>query len=220
MSLDFVFSSYRIVTHTQRFERKEVLGTFLSGSFVSRILTNVLPELSTTNADRNSWVALVVRPRAEQKAEAGLLNAGIETFVAWRDVRRRWSDRIKVIRENLFPGYVFCRSAYSDRTLVLRQPGVESVVTVNRNPAPIPNHEIDAVRRLLLSGLPLGPWPFLSVGQGVRIAHGLLAGFEGTLIRDCSSWRVVVSINALQRSVAVQVDRDTIVPLSRSPSAA
>jgi transcription antitermination factor NusG len=171
------------------------------------------PELSPGNGNTNSWVAVVVRPRAEQKAEAGLVNAGIETFVAWRNIRRRWSDRIKVIRENLFPGYVFCRSAYSDRTIVLRQPGVASVVTVDRNPAAIPNHEIDAVRGLLESGLPLGPWPFLTAGQGVRIAHGLLAGFEGTLVRDCSAWRVVVSINALQRSVAVQIDRDMVVPL-------
>src|SRR5262249_50034043 len=156
----------------------------------------------------NPWIALVVRPRSEHKAEAGLCNAGIETFVAWHGVRRRWSDRVKVVRENLFPGYVFCRSTYANRMVIMRQPGVESIVTFNRAPAPIPDQDIDAVRVLLECGVPLGPWPFLTTGQRVRIERGLLSGIEGTIVRDAAAWRIVVSIQALQRSVAVQVERD------------
>jgi len=85
-------------------------------------------------------------------------------------------------------------------------------VSFDSRPALIPNDEISSLRRAVDSQLPLGPWPFLSVGQRVRIEKGLLAGLEGTLARDATAWRVVVSINALQRSVAVQVDRDMIVP--------
>jgi transcription antitermination factor NusG len=160
------------------------------------------------------WIAVIIRPRAEQKAEKSLAGAGLETFVAWHGVRRRWSDRVKVIHENVFPGYLFCRSTFEDRLTVLRQPGVAGVVSFCRAPAFIPDEQIAAVRRMLASELPLGPWPFLSAGQRVRVERGVLAGLEGTLVRDSSAWRVVVSVEALQRSIAVQVDRDQIYPLA------
>ncbi len=159
------------------------------------------------------WVALVVRPRLERKVEVGLANAGIESFVAWHGVRRRWSDRIKVVERNLFPGYIFCRSTFDERTRVIRQPGVEWVVSFNHAPALIPDHEIDAVRRMIGSGLPFGPWPFLKTGQRVRVERGILAGVEGILARDCSAWRVALNVDALQRSIAVEVDRDMICPI-------
>jgi transcription antitermination factor NusG len=159
------------------------------------------------------WVALVVRPRAERKVQAGLANAGLETFVPWHGVRRRWSDRVKVLEQNLFPGYIFCRSTFAERLLVMHQPGVEWVVSFDRTPALIPDDQISALRVAVRSGLPLGPWPFLKAGQRVRIERGVLAGIEGTLTRDSSAWRIVVSVEALQRSVAVEVDRDLIRPV-------
>jgi transcription antitermination factor NusG len=155
------------------------------------------------------WIALVVRPRAERNVQARLANANIESFVPWHRVRRRWSDRVKVLEENLFPGYVFCRSAFAERFTVLKQPGVQLVV------GSIPEPEIVALRRTIASELPLGPWPFLHSGQRVRIEHGVLAGIEGTLARDCPGWRVVISVDALQQSVAVEVDRDMIRPMER-----
>jgi transcriptional antiterminator NusG len=139
---------------------------------------------------------------------------GLETFVPWHGVRRRWSDRVKVVDQNLFPGYLFCRSSFDQRHAVMRQPGVECVVSFDRTPAVIPDEEIVALRRAIDSGLPLGPWPFLKAGQRVRIRRGALAGIEGTLVRDSDAWRVAVSVNALQRSIAVEVDRDMICPLS------
>lgn len=159
------------------------------------------------------WIALVVRPRLERKVESGLSNVGIESFIAWHGVRRRWSDRVKVVQENLFPGYIFCRSTFDDRGVVMRQPGVEWVVSFNHAPALIPHQEIDAVRRMISSGLPFGPWPFLKTGQRVRVERGALAGVEGILARDCSAWRVALTVDALERSVAVEVDRDMIRPI-------
>jgi transcription termination/antitermination protein NusG len=159
------------------------------------------------------WVAVVVRPRAERKVQAGLTNAGLETFVPWHGVRRRWSDRVKILEQNLFPGYIFCRSTFTERLLVMNQPGVEWVVSFDRTPALIPDHQIAALQVAVRSGLPLGPWPFLKAGQRVRIERGVLAGIEGTLTRDSSAWRIVVTVEALQRSVAVEVDRDLIRPI-------
>jgi transcription antitermination factor NusG len=165
-------------------------------------------------SDPAPWVAVVVRLRAERRVQTGLDHAGLETFVPWHGVRRRWSDRVKVIEQNLFPGYLFCRSTFDQRLTVMRQPGVECVVSFNHAPAFIPDDEIAALRRAVGSGLPLGPWPFLKAGQRVRIERGILAGIEGTLVRDSETWRIAVSVNALQRSIAVEVDRDMICPLS------
>jgi len=117
------------------------------------------------------------------------------------------------LQQNLFPGYIFCRSTFAERLRVIGQPGVEAVVGFNHTPALVPDDEITAVRRAILSGLPLGPWPFLTGGQRVRIERGVLAGIEGMLARDSTAWRVAVSVNALQRSIVVEVDRDLIRPI-------
>jgi transcription antitermination factor NusG len=156
------------------------------------------------------WVALVVKPRAESKVQAGLTTAQLENFVPWHKVRRQWSDRVKTLAQNLFPGYVFCRSTFAERMVVMNQPGVRGVVSFDRTPALIPDAEIAALRRVLDSGLPVGPWPHLEAGQRVRIDQGALAGTEGRLTRDSMAWRLVLSVDALQRSVAVEVDRDMI----------
>jgi transcription antitermination factor NusG len=166
------------------------------------------------NCEPAPWVALLVRPRAERRVQMGLTNLGLETFVAWHGVRRRWADRVKVLEQNLIPGYVFCQSAFSERLAVMHQTGVERVVSFNRSPALIPDAEIASLKRAVRSQLPLGPWPYLKAGQRVRIEKGVLAGMEGTLARESSGWRVVVSVSALQRSIAVEVDRDMIVPES------
>ena len=160
----------------------------------------------------SDWIALIVRHRAERKVQKGLANLGLETFVAWHGVRRRWADRIKILEQNLIPGYVFCRSTVAERIAVMRQAGVEKVLTFNRTPALIPDPEIASLKRAIGSELPLGPWPYLRAGQRVRIENGVLAGMEGTLARESAGWRVVVTISALQRSIAVEVDRDMIAP--------
>jgi transcription antitermination factor NusG len=165
------------------------------------------------------WVALVVRPRAERKIQAGLANLELETFVPWHGVRRRWSDRVKTIEQNLFPGYVFCRSDFPQRFSVLNQPGVQCVVSFDRRPAVIPDDEISSLRRALESNLPLSPWPFLKTGQRVRVTEGALAGIEGTLVRDSAACRVVISVDALERSIAVQLDRDAVCPVNTPPGA-
>ena len=160
------------------------------------------------------WVALVVRPRAERKIQAGLANLELETFVPWHGVRRHWSDRVKTIEQNLFPGYVFCRSDFARRFSVLNQPGVQCVVSFDHRPAVIPDDEISSLRRAVESNLPLSPWPFLKTGQRVRVTEGALTGIEGTLVRDSTACRVVISVDALERSIAVQLDRDAVCPVN------
>ena len=158
----------------------------------------------------SAWFAVRVRPKHERTAATGLERLGFEQYVPLHRVRRRWSDRLKEIDAVLFPGYIFCRFASSERTRVLSCPGVESVVRRGKTDIPVDDAELAAVRALVASGRPLLTWPHLHIGQRVAIEHGPLSGLRGVIVRDADNWRVVVGIEALNRSVAVEVDREMI----------
>lgn len=152
------------------------------------------------------WFALTVKPQHEKAVQRYLIGRGVEAYAAFHTVRRRWSDRVKSVDVPLFPRYVFCRSTFEDRFAVLRAPGVQSIVTLGGVPAAIPNSEIDAIKRSIAANALLRPWPYLCIGAVARICSGPLAGLEGIVVREKSACRVVVSVNALQRSVAVEVE--------------
>lgn len=156
------------------------------------------------------WRAVTVKPNHERAAAQALEWKGWETFLPLYRSRRRWSDRIKELELPLFAGYVFCRFAAPDKGRVLSTPSVVSVVGFAGRPAVVPDEEIEAVRLMTGSGLAVGPWPYLRVGQRVRIEAGPLHGLEGILIQVKDAWRVVVSVELLQRSVAAEVDRDSV----------
>ena len=161
------------------------------------------------------WFAAVTRPHHEKAAAQSLEKAGWETFLPLYRSRRVWSDRIKELDLPLFSGYVFTRFAWQSRVRVLRFPGIHSIVSFGRRPAPIPEEEMAAVRRMVASGLPVEPWPFLRVGQRVRLERGPLEGLEGILIQVKRGWRVVVSVELLRRSVAAEVDRMWVAPVNQ-----
>ena len=156
------------------------------------------------------WFALTAKPRHEKAVAENLRSKGLESFLPLYRVRRHWSDRIKSVDLPLFPGYVFCRFAYASRLPVLNTPGVRSVVGFANAPAPIADQEISRIQAIQASGLPAQPWPYVQVGQMARIEYGSLAGLEGVLIREKDSLRVVVSVELLQRAVAIEIDRDII----------
>ena len=158
----------------------------------------------------NPWFALTARPRHEKAVAQILHNKGLEPFLPLYRARRQWTDRVKPVDLPLFPGYVFCRFAYTSRLPVLTTPGVTSVVGFGNVPAPVSDAEISRIQTILASGLPAQPWPYLRVGQLARIERGSLAGLEGVLLREKDSLRVVVSIELLRRAVAVEIDRDMI----------
>lgn len=159
-----------------------------------------------------SWFALTARPKHEHTAERGLRNQGFEAYLPVHRVRRRWSDRTKEMDSVLFPGYVFCRFAQSDKMRVLNSPGVRSIVGSRREPEPVDDVEISAVRALIASGRAIQPWPYLRAGQKVVIEQGPLASLRGVVVRAKDSWRVVVSVDALGCSVAVEVDSGMVAP--------
>lgn len=162
------------------------------------------------------WFAVRVRSNHERIAAMHLRERGYEEFSPSWKTERRWSDRTKEMDQFLFPGYVFCRLNPSDRLPVLTAPGVVDLVGFGKIPAPIPEHEIENVRRMVQSGLFVMPWPFLELGHRVLIERGPLAGVEGILDEVKGKCRLVVSVQLLQRSVSAEVDRDWIRPLGRS----
>src|SRR5713101_8918472 len=118
------------------------------------------------------WFAVQTRSRYENLVATLLRGKGYELFLPVYKSRRRWSDRIKELELPLFPGYLFCRFNPLDRFPILVTPGVTGVVGYGKSPAPIDDAEIAAIQAAVQSGLPKEPWPFLKLGQKVRVDYG------------------------------------------------
>jgi transcription elongation factor/antiterminator RfaH len=161
------------------------------------------------------WYALQCWLRKESLIAAQLEGQGLECFLPKYKSIREWSDRKKEVEQPLFPGYLFCRFDYTDRRPVVVTPGVLQVVGCGRKPTPIEDHEIQAIQVALASGVPGQPWPYLEVGERVRIHTGKLSGIEGILINFKGNHRVVLSVTLLQRSVALEVDLSWVASLEK-----
>jgi transcription antitermination factor NusG len=148
-----------------------------------------------------------------------LSDRGYEQFAPSFKSERRWSDRTKEIDEYLFPGYVFCRFDPGNRLALLTAPGVVNLVGFGKNPEPIPDEEIERVRRMVESGVVVSPFPYVEVGQNVLIERGPLAGLEGIFVEAKGRTRLVVSVNLLHRSVSAEVDRQSVRPVRGSAMA-
>ena len=156
------------------------------------------------------WFALLVRASREKSARLLLENVGYECFLPISKYMRRWSDRMKEVEVPLFPGYLFCRMNPNDRLPVLMTPGVIQIVGTGKTPIPVEEQEIAAIQRVEKSGLSTMPWPYLQVGHVARIEEGPLRGMTGIVIRIKSGLKLVLSVNLLQRSIAVEIDRSWI----------
>ncbi len=165
------------------------------------------------------WYALRVRSRWEKLVADALRGKGYHGFLPTYAVRNRWSDRLQRVEVPLFPSYVFCRLDVARRLPVLVTPGVIGIVGLGKIPAPIPDCEIEAIQAVARAGAPAVPWPYLRVGQAVRVTRGALRDVEGILIAVRKEFKIVLSVNMLQRSVAVEVDRDCIEPKDSYASA-
>ncbi|PYS04725.1 MAG: NusG-like protein [Acidobacteria bacterium] len=158
------------------------------------------------------WFALRVRSQCENSVAAVLAGKGYEWFLPRYKSRRVWSDRIKEIQLPLFPGYVFCRFDPDRRLPIVTIPGFVSVVGMGKSPIPIDDAEIAGIQAAVRSGLPSQPWPFLQIGQRVRINYGPLCDLEGILLDFRGQSRLVLSVTLLQRSVAVNMDAAWVTP--------
>ncbi len=161
------------------------------------------------------WYALRVRSNFENVVQTGLRNRDIEEFLPVYEKTSRWSDRVKKIQRPLFPGYVFGRFNAANRLPILMIPGVVHVLGNSAGPVPVDEGELQAIRRTVESGLLVMPWPYLTLGDQVVVEEGALAGLQGILVRVKDRNRVVVSLTLLQRSVAVELDRESMRPCKK-----
>ena len=157
------------------------------------------------------WFAVRVKSQCEKMVSQLLRQKGYEEFLPLYRSRRKWSDRIKTIELPLFSGYLFCRFDPNKRAAILATPGVFLIVGQGRTPIAIESAEVDGIRLAVGSGQQVQPWPHLEIGQKVRIEMGALRGVEGTLLRFKGSSHLVLGIQLLQRSVAIEVDESWVI---------
>jgi len=154
------------------------------------------------------WYAIKVRSRGEFTAAAALRQRGIVTLCPQYSEMRRYCDRYKTMEKAVFPGYVFCQFDLHDKVSILSSIGVNYIVGIGGMPVAVPENELFNVRRTIEAG---GlPTRYLKAGQAVRVEVGPLAGVEGLLVREAGRERLVVSVDLLQRSIAVNIAREHV----------
>jgi transcription antitermination factor NusG len=161
-----------------------------------------------------NWYALLTRARHEKIVAYRLRERGVTAFLPLVSEVRRWSDRKKLMEFPLFSCYLFAKllPTNESRLTALRIDGVFSIVGTRGEGTPIPDEQIDAVRRLIEERLPWHSYPFLKIGQRVRIRSGALDGVEGILVSRSGESTLVVSIDAIQRSLAVRIEGYDVEP--------
>lgn len=164
------------------------------------------------------WYALQVWSRKENSVSSYLQGLGFECFLPTYKSQRKWSDRVKELEQPLFPGYLFCRFDFQNRRPLVMAPGVLHIVGNGKVPLPVATEEIERIQLAVHSDALRQPWPYIEVGERVRVNHGSLRGLEGILINFKGSHRVVLSVSLLQRSVAVEVDIGWVTALESEKS--
>ena len=161
------------------------------------------------------WYALHVWSRKESFVSQHLLGLGFECFLPTYKSQRQWSDRVKELEQPLFPGYLFCRLDFQNRRSLMMAPGVIQILGNGKTPLPVADAEIERIQTAVASEAPRQPWPYIEVGERVRVNYGSLHGLEGILINFKGNHRVVVSVTLLQRSVAVEVDQSWVTAVEK-----
>ena len=170
--------------------------------------------LSTTKPEESHWYAVYTRSRHEKKVADALSSKKISAFLPRRRVMRRWKDRRKEIELPLFSGYVFVKTSMREKLSILRTPGVVTIVGDARGPIAIPDQQISGIEKLVASNLKYDPVPYLKEGARVSIVHGPLSGVEGILLEKRKKCRLVLSVDLIQQSTALEIDvADTDVSL-------
>jgi transcription antitermination factor NusG len=169
------------------------------------------------DSDARHWHALYTRHQHEKPIARILSSKGHEVFLPLYATAHRWKDRTKELRLPLFPSYVFIRGGLDRQLQILSTPGVFHVVGWAGRPAVIPDSQIDDVRQIIGSPIRVQPHPYLVCGDRVRITSGTLQGLEGILVRKKNLFRLIISLEMLGRSAAVEIDFSCVERVDPSP---
>ena len=165
----------------------------------------MLDEFLDTNVLVYAFSTDVRASKAQQ-----LLERGIEHFLPVYRSTRLWKDRRKELDLVLFPGYVFTRIDMGEKLRVLQLPGVVHFVSFNGQPMALAGDDLEALRNALHQGLRAEHHPYLTEGRRVKVVRGPLAGARGVLQRFKTNCRIVISIDAIMRSVSVEIDESDV----------
>jgi transcription antitermination factor NusG len=176
---------------------------------------STLPEFLTTTPVPPRWFALYTASRHEKRVAEHLTQREIKFYLPLYKSQRKWSDGSRVTLDlPLFPGYLFINIQRNERGRVLGVPGALAVVGgTGGEPACLPDETIEALK-LGLQLRPARPHPVITAGQRVRIRSGALSGFEGIVVRNKNSFRVVLTVEHIMQSYAVEVALEDLEPLT------
>ena len=163
-----------------------------------------------TDIPSRQWFAVHTRYQHEHQVNDQLGRKGFETFYPTCSRWQQWSDRKKKVSQALFPGYLFVTEIANRRLQVVETPGVCGIVSIAGVPAPSPTTEIEAIQRAVTSPYPVEAHSYLNSGDHVRVVEGPLLGVNGILVRNEKSTRLVLSVELLGRSVAVELDAQSV----------
>jgi transcription antitermination factor NusG len=152
------------------------------------------------------WYAAYTRANHEQRVADQLEQRGVDNFLPQYEAARKWKDRKVRLHLPLFPGYVFVHLALQNRLQVLQVPGVAWLVSFAGRPVPVPEEEFERIRGFLKRGFRAEPHPYLKTGRRVRVCSGPFEGMEGIVVRRKNSNRLVISLELIQRAMAVDVE--------------
>lgn len=184
-------------------------------SFSAR--ASVVPAGISSEPYKQLWFATYTCSCQEKRVAQRLSARGIESFLPLYRTASRWKNGLRVALDRpLFPGYVFVKIDRRERVRVLDLPGVHSLVGAGREPIPLAEGEIETLRRGI-HFLNAEPHPFLNVGARARVCRGPLEGVEGVIIRKKNSQWLVLSIELIMKSVAVEVNESDLDPVCSLP---
>ena len=158
------------------------------------------------------WYAIWTRSRHENVVREQLERKGYEAFLPTITKWSRWKDRKKKIDWPLFPGYCFARFSNQERLPILSCTGVVNIVSFDGDIAPIPDLEIEGIRRLVQSDLQFDPCPLIHEGMMVEVVHGPLKGVVGRLLRKGAHARLILAVDLIGQAVSVEVDAADVKP--------
>jgi len=158
------------------------------------------------------WWAVYTRHQHEKVIADMLTTKGFEVFLPLYESTRRWKDRKMVLSLPLFPCYLFVRGGLDRRLQVVTTPGIHMILYRGEQVAIIPDGEMDAIQRAMNGPCNIEPHPFLKCGTRVRVIRGALEGVEGILIRKKNLFRLILSVDMLEQSVAVEVHASDVEP--------
>jgi transcription termination/antitermination protein NusG len=160
--------------------------------------------------NRRCWLAAYTRSRHEQQVGQQLGQKDIEYLLPTYTRLVRWTDRIKRVTSPLFPGYIFVHISECERLPLLETIGVVHLVCAAGEPAVLPDEEIERVRSCCSGDVE--PHPYLRIGRRVRVKHGPFAGWEGTLVEKQNSRRLVVTVEQIMKSIAINIHSADVEP--------